>query len=79
MVRASAADLTIQLSLSTEDGTLVNGGTTGALTFAVPVAQMSRLGAGSYVLDLIAIADGQQINLFLAQPATLTHAQGVTR
>jgi len=73
--------------MSTANGFLVNGGANGILSFAVPGERPStdapalctaRLTPGSYVMGLIARADGKSVNLFLASgPATVTLAQKV--
>lgn len=64
MMRQTAGNATILLSADTDDGTLVNGGSTGVLGFAIPVETMERIATspvGSpYVLDVVAIADGDQ-------------------
>ena len=63
-MRRTAQDATIILSADTTLGTMVNGGTSGILGFAVSVETMEHIApsnAGSpYVLDVVAIADGDQ-------------------
>lgn len=64
MMRRSAQDATILVSADTDTGTLINGGASGVLGWAVPVETMERVpvsGDGSaYVLDVVAMADGDQ-------------------
>lgn len=64
MMRRSAQDATILVSADTDQGTLVNGTTSGVLGWAIPVETMERIAISSdgapYVLDVVAIADGDQ-------------------
>lgn len=79
-IRQNADDVITILELSTTDGTLLNGGTNGVITFNVPALTLLRLSAGDYVMDLIARNEaGTTVNLFMIAPAKLTLTQGVTR
>lgn len=64
MMRRSAQDATILVGADTDQGTLVNGGTSGVLGWAIPVEMMQRVAISSdgapYVLDVLAMADGDQ-------------------
>jgi hypothetical protein len=77
-VRKSASDPSNYLTVSTAAGTFVNGGTNGILSFAVPRASMARILPGSYVVDIVAQADGHTIGLFPQGPAALQINPGVT-
>ena len=79
MVRAQAGDAGAVIDASTANQLLANGGSAGTLSFAVPAAQLAQIPPGDYVMDLLAMADGWQINLFQrAGPATVTIIQGIT-
>ncbi len=78
-LRSAASDFIIRLIVSTDDGTLVNGGSNGSLTFAVPYSLLQPIPPGAYVFDLLAMADNETVNLFQAAPAQVTVNEGVTR
>jgi hypothetical protein len=79
-LRLTAANPVVVLEVGTADGTLVNGGADGKLTWAVAAEKMKDLSPVPHVFDLIAIADGKQRNLFqLAGPARVNVNEGVTR
>lgn len=78
-VRPAVGNAEVVLDISTGDGTLVNGGTNGMLSWAVPLSALATLPPGNYVADLIATGDGQTINLFETAPAQINVIQGVTR
>lgn len=66
--------------LSTAAGTLVNGGATGKLSFRLLVAARAPIHPGSYVLDVLAEADGYTravVVLGAAQAANLTVRKGI--
>jgi hypothetical protein len=65
--------------LSTENGLLVNGGTTGLLSWRVPRSMMIGLEAGTYLMDIEARDETYWLNLFPDAPATVKVTQGVTR
>ena len=77
-VRLASDPTQIALDLSTANGLLVSGGTSGVLSWLVPAAQVAQIAPGAYVADLLAIADGAMINLCMAAPLAVTVAQGVT-
>jgi hypothetical protein len=77
-MRAAAGGNDVYLQLSTANGTLVNGGVTGKLSFNVPVTTMAALLPGNYVIDVLATADGHTINLYQSGPATVTVDEGIT-
>lgn len=62
MLREKAEDAQAWLDVSTAsavaDGQLVNGGATGVLGIAVPLAKMKRIHPGDYVMDIVATGDG---------------------
>lgn len=66
------------LTARTRDNTMTNGGNSGALSFSVPESKMSKVPAGSYVMDILAVADGMVINLFPEGPASVTVVSGVS-
>ena len=71
------------MTIQTSDGSFNNGGPSGTLAFAISAdieasPSMTRLQPGSYVMDIVAIADGVTINLFPEGPATVTVLDGVT-
>lgn len=78
-VRSSVSSVQKLLDISTAAGTLVNGGTNGMLTFAVPKSLFCNLPPGSYVFDLVATASDGVVNLYGGSPATLIVSEGVTR
>ena len=85
-VRPAVGSPVVILSLDTNTTSLVNGGTAGTLEFYVPVSaaagqqQMNLVAPGSYVLDLLAIADGEQVNLTSeGGPMKVTVSGGVTQ
>src|SRR5262245_33648766 len=68
----------VLLSLQSSDNTLLNGGLDGTLGFNVTSAQLEHLKARTYVMDIVASADGHVINLFPAGPGTVVVTEGVT-
>jgi hypothetical protein len=76
-VRASVAGTQVFVLAQTSDGSFNNGGTSGVLGFNVPYTTMQKVPPGNYVVDLLAIADGHQINLFQSGPASVVVAAGV--
>jgi hypothetical protein len=77
-MRSEVGDAQVYLALTTLGTNFVNGGIIGTLSFNVPHTVMQRLRPGSYVLDIVAIADGVTINLFPDGPASVLVKQGVT-
>jgi hypothetical protein len=78
-VRPAAGNPVVVLDLSTNNNTLINGGTNGLLSWLVPKSpSIEQLTPGSYVADLIAEADGATINLCQAGPLTVTVVEGLT-
>lgn len=77
-VRAQANGNDVYLDISTNSGTMVNGGTDGVLLFKVSALSMSKIDAASYVMDILAFGDGNTINLFPQGPASLLVTQGIT-
>lgn len=72
-------------TIQTSDGTFINGGKTGILSFnilyfidGVTNPLLTKLFPDDYVLDIVAMADGNTINLFPEGPATVTVFAGVT-
>lgn len=80
-VRETVDSTVVALQLTTIDGTLINGGDDGTITFAAPALMLlNQLAPGSYVFDLIARdEEGTTINLFAVTVGQLTVNQGVTR
>lgn len=62
--RSTADETVIGLRLTTANGFLVNGGANGTLAWAVPEATMASVPPGVYAADLLALGDGDVINLF---------------
>jgi hypothetical protein len=79
-LRTTVDDVGVQLALSTDAGTLINGGKSGVLSFNVLATSPALVGLNpqNYVIDILAEADGHTINLFPQGPATLTVSRGVT-
>ncbi|MGO8738634.1 hypothetical protein [Rhodoblastus sp.] len=74
-----ASDVTqIGLDLSTANGLLVNGGVNGTLSWLIPAAQAKTIAPGAYVADLLALGDGDVVNLFQNAPLGVTVNGGVT-
>ena len=78
-MRKTAGSATVYLTATTSDGTLNNGGITGILAFNIMQAALANLFPDTYVIDIVAIADGHTINLFPEGPATVTLLQGVSQ
>ena len=78
-MRKAAGTATVYLTAQTIDGTLNNGGVTGILAFNIPQATLADLFPDTYVIDIVATADGSTINLFPEGPATVTILQGVSQ
>jgi hypothetical protein len=84
-IRATASDTGVLLEMSTDNGLLINGGTTGVLSAYVPASSLGALpettGGSALVTDIVATAaDGGPINLMaLSGPASVTVTAGVTR
>jgi hypothetical protein len=77
-VRSAAGSNENYLTLQTADGSFVNGNAVGTLGFNILKATWDNIPVGSYVIDIVAIADGHTINMFPEGPATLVLSQGVT-
>ena len=76
--RSAVGGSEVFLTLQTADGSLVNGGPTGTLAFNVPESAFANIIAATYVMDIIATADGHTINLFPEGPASIVLSEGVT-
>lgn len=77
-IRRKAGGTDRYLIARTDDQTIINGGASGVLAFNVTRDLLKNLLPGSYVLDILAIADGRTINLFPEGPASIDVATGVT-
>ncbi|MGO4872740.1 MAG: hypothetical protein ACLPGW_19410 [Roseiarcus sp.] len=77
-VRPAAGSEEIALDLSTDNGLLINGGTSGVLSWLVPAAQVGQIAPGPYVADLVASGDGAIVNFCQNGPLTVTVVEGVT-
>ncbi len=77
-VRLASDPTQIALDLSTDNGLLINGGANGLLSWLILAPQAAQIAPGAYVADLLAIADGAQINLCQAAPIAVTVTAGVT-
>ena len=66
------------LTISTANGGLINGGSSGLLSWLILKSALSGLPAGSYVSDIIATGDGATINLCQAAPLAVTVTTGVS-
>lgn len=78
MVRHRIGGAETVLVVDTEDGTFVNGGTSGVLSFNVLQDKMSKISPNKYYMDIVAEADGHIINLFPINPAVINFAKGIT-
>lgn len=87
--RPTADDPRVAMRCSTYDGSLINGGVTGTLSWAVPAERTgldkqpwsaAHLTPGTYVMGLVASADGVVVDLFeKSGPAVVTVSRGVVR
>ena len=68
----------IWLTAKTADGSMNNGGLTGVLSFNVPSSVMQSVPAGTYALDILAMADGRTVNLMANGPASVIVSQGIS-
>lgn len=75
-LRAVAGGTQVFLVAQTGNGTLVNSGKLGTLTFNVPRTMMNAVPAGSYVMDILAADATTVVNLFQV-PATVTVLAGI--
>ena len=76
MVKESLSRATVDLSASTDNGLLVNGGPSGVLGLAVPQPLMFKIPAGGLVFDILAEGDGVERRCVTG---TINHVLGVTR
>lgn len=74
-VRLSPGHPVVWLDLSTAGATLINGGASGTISFKVRKDALRFVDPGSYVLDMIASADGATKRVV---DGTITIVQGVT-
>ena len=77
-IRPAPGSGVLHLGCDTNSGTIINGGNTGAVGFFVPQVTIGNLPVGTWVMDILAIADGHVINLFQNAPATVIVGAGVT-
>jgi hypothetical protein len=78
-VRNSVSGTQVFVLAQTSDNTMINGGTAGTLSFNVPYTVIQKMPPANYVMDILAIADSHQINMFQKKgPATVTVSQGVS-
>lgn len=75
-VRGSLDRATIDLDVSTAGNTMVNGGASGVMGFAVPWPLMARVPPGDLLVDVLAMADGVTRRCLTG---TINHVPGVTR
>jgi hypothetical protein len=68
----------IGLDMSTVNGLLINGGSSGLLSWQVLAAITRLVPPGDYLADMLAIADGAVINLFQVEPLAVTVTRGLT-
>ena len=79
-IRSEVESVLTLLQLSTIDGTLINGGVTGVVSFNVPALMLLRIPAQTAAFDMVAQdGDGKVVNLFALSPGVLIINQGVTR
>jgi hypothetical protein len=78
MLRSAEGDAQVFLEMSTAEGTMVNGGLSGVLSWNVKQPQLAQVAAAQYVLDILAAGDGNTINLLPGNPAQVTLSDGVT-
>ena len=74
-LRKTDAGTQVFLTAQTDDGTMLNGGANGTLSYAVPQSMMSQVPPGFYVLDILAVDPTYIVNLFpnAAPPVTLVN------
>jgi hypothetical protein len=78
-LRSKVGAVEVMLLMSTVNGLIMNGGTAGTFGFDVPQMTIERmLAAGSYVIDIVATADGRVFSMFPEGPGTVTVTQGIT-
>jgi hypothetical protein len=77
-VRNTVGNPQVFLLVQTSDGSFFNSGTSGILSFKIPATKIQYIPVGSYVIDIVATANGQTVNLFPEGPATLIVIEGVT-
>ena len=75
-LRRFTLDPWAELVISTANGLLVNGGTSGALGRKYPETFLSFLQTTTYLADLIAQGDGVTRNLFETGPCTVVLTLG---
>ena len=76
-LRASVNDATAALEISSDDGSIFVGGEEDAfLGFVIEEERMARLAPGSYVFDVIAVADGAERTVIRGE---WEHERRVTR
>jgi hypothetical protein len=79
-LRALEDDPNILISMSTQNGLLINEGANGKLRWQVRYDALRDIKVSSGVLDILALADGNRVNLFQeAGPADVAIRAGVTR
>jgi hypothetical protein len=77
-IRPAPGSDSLILDMSTSNGLLLNGETSGILSWIIPRSRTRMLTVGAAVADLLAIADGHTINLVQASPMQVLITQGVT-
>jgi hypothetical protein len=77
-LRPSIGSPTLWLGLDTTTGSLINGGTSGLLSFNVPQSTMALVPPQTHVLDILAIADNRVFNVFPNAPCNVVVTQGIT-
>jgi hypothetical protein len=77
-LRAEPGATQVFLTAKTTDGTLMQYGSSGVLAFNVPAVKMGGVPPRTYVMDLLAIADGRVINLIPNQPCNVTVNPGIS-
>lgn len=82
-LRIKELDTNIRLDMTTKTDppTLINGLTTGMLSWSVPFETIQKLPTAVYTMDIVAIekSTNRIKNLFETGPALVTVLQGVTR
>ncbi len=77
-LRRNAGSAQVWLIAQTGNGTIINGGMLGTMTFNVPGSMMRNVPAAVYVMDILAADANYTINLFPNAPATVTVGSGIS-
>lgn len=77
-LRTNDSSKTVLFTAQTRDGTMINGGLNGTLSFNVPRTKMSGVAAGVYVMDILGRDPQYTVNLFAGGAAPVTVVNGIS-